>query len=376
MLNTEHAHGAPMRDSRGLTEFFKGVAVFLVILVHSHQIFGLTGAENAIQRFGQMGCQIFFVLSSFGLCHSYSGQPLGWFSFFKKRVAKLAIGYWVALILHAIYRTVLAISAGENVFSALNLPGILVNALFLNGLVPIREINNSMVRGGWYVGTTVILYALFPLLYKLYFGAGKRRWERLRIVLFPMAVLGLSSFVLIAAEQIDPMFACTNNSFAYFSFVNQLTPFALGLALFDASRRFRTQKWMAFLLALLPFSLSVVLFFAEYRYSFVFCPTLVALGFAILYWGLLNSRKLFDVIHSARAIPIRIVRAFGKVSYAVYLTHFFIVYDLVGVCLLFLRPLGGSELFWHLALLPAEIALVYFVGYVYNQCTDFPKKHR
>jgi len=142
MLSIKEKETMITKNSRALTDFFKGVAIILVILVHSHQAFDLSPMFNAVQRFGQMGCQIFFVLSSLGLCFSYSKKQLPFIPFMKKRVSKLLIGYYGAIFLHAVYRVLLAIMQGKNIVSALNIPGIIINMLFLNGFVPINIINN------------------------------------------------------------------------------------------------------------------------------------------------------------------------------------------------------------------------------------------
>lgn len=365
---------ASVKDSKKLTLFFKGIAILLVILVHSHQRFLLSDAQRAIQKFGQMGCQIFFVLSSFGLCHSFSKEtPENWLSHMKKRISKIAIGYWGAIFLTAVYRVLFAIVLQEDLLPALNIPGIIINALFLNGLVPVEVINNTIVRGGWYIGTTVILYALFPLLYKVFF-CSKKSWVRRRVLIFPMTVFFTSAAIVIIAGFIHPAFSCHNNSFVYFSFINQLAPFSLGIVLFDLVNRCAATKYAPHFSAVC-FLIAIILFYGDYKYSFVFCPTFVALAFMFLFWHLSKDLKFYNFIHSSNKI-VGIINKFGEISFPIYLTHPFVVYEFSLISLKILRHIYHVDLLWYLILLPIEFCLAYFVGYIYNKCIFYIKNSR
>lgn len=367
----EDASTAIIKDTKKSTVFFKGIAILLVILVHSHQRFNLSNTQNAIQRFGQMGCQIFFVLSSFGLCHSFFKEPPSWAFHMKKRISKLLIGYWCAILIFAVYRVVLALISHNDVLSALNIPGIIVNMLFLNGLVPVGGINNMIVRGGWYVGTTVILYALFPLLYKIYFTS-KKEWVKHRIVIFPMTVFLTTATAVVVAGFIHPALACNNNSFVYFSFINQLTPFCLGIVLYDLVCHYNKAKFApygAFMFAVI----SVILFYGEYKYSFVFCPSFAAAAFMLLYWHLSYSGRFDRVVNSSNKI-VRTIYNFGKLSFPIYLTHSFVAYDFSSDCLKLMRRVYDNDLLWHLILLPIVFCLTYLVGYAFQKCIAYIKK--
>lgn len=364
-----------VKDSRGLTDFFKGIAILLVILVHSRVYFDLSFAQSAVQRFGQMGCQIFFVLSSYGLCHSFYKRIPTWFAHMKKRISKLAVGFWGAILIHVIYRIITAVISGGNILAAIDVPGVIINAFFLNGFVPFGGINNVVVRGGWYVGTTVILYAIFPLLFKFYFSDKIKVWQKYRFAIFPLVVFLATSVVVVIAGFVHPVFLCSNNSFVYFSFVNQLTPFALGIVLFDISRRFNSSKlFPCFSLVLLM--ISAILFYGEYKYSFVFCPSFVAASFVFFYLYILNNKMTYNGINENKNVIVRIISRFGKISFSIYLIHSFIVYDFSILCLRFLRPVYNNDFLWYLILLPIEYCLIYVLGSIYNKCVSRIEKTR
>ena len=75
------------------TTYFKGIAILAVIFVHSCQMFDIPTKYVYVQRFSQMGCQLFFVLSAFGLCYSFSEKYTSAVEFWMKRVQKLIVAW-------------------------------------------------------------------------------------------------------------------------------------------------------------------------------------------------------------------------------------------------------------------------------------------
>lgn len=62
-----------MKQRDSLVDIFKGIAIMMVVLVHSAQTFDLPKEVAYIPKLGQMGCQIFYLLSSFTLIYSFRG---------------------------------------------------------------------------------------------------------------------------------------------------------------------------------------------------------------------------------------------------------------------------------------------------------------
>lgn len=358
-------------SGRILSSFWKGIAILLVILVHSTQRFDLPPVYTPVQRFSQLGCQIFFVLSSFGLCHSFESNPLSWWPFMKKRLSKLAPAYWGAIGITSACRVVLAVFANRDLLSLLNIPGIIINGLFLHGFVPIHAINNALVRGGWFVGTTVILYGLFPLMYRLYFRQNAK-WERCRGFVFPGVIFCLASLCIIAAGHLHPALFCSNNSFGYFSFVNQLTPFALGFVLFDLCRSRSKMLGYTPLIALGMLAVTVVLFFGGYEYSFVLVPSAAALTFFLAYAYMAAGKDGSPKKHSPALV--RAVAKLGDLSFSIYLMHPFIVYEFTTGALHVLSPIVQNELLCYAVLLPVQILLSAAAGFIYDRCLGFVQR--
>ena len=90
------------------TNVLRGIAIMMVILIHVEQM--IDGKNRYIvmaSEFGQMGCQMFFILSGFGLCYAWkrinaNSFGNGYLRFLKKRWMKIVPPYYIALILYMV----------------------------------------------------------------------------------------------------------------------------------------------------------------------------------------------------------------------------------------------------------------------------------
>lgn len=320
----------------------------MVIIVHSAQTFELPEGINYIPKFGQMGCQIFFLLSSFTMIYSFCG---GGKLFFVKRIKRLLPGYWSIIIFNFILTFSIITISGKNLLWTSDNPiDYIINLFFLNGLIP-GSANNNVVLGGWFVGTLVIFYILFPLMHKLYFCLPKYRY-----VLFPSVISLLSFTAMYIIGELDERLYCSNNSFAYFSFVNQLPVFALGFTLFDLVEQKITIKNPL----LIGTSLLLIcgwMFFSSLSYVFVVIPTLFTLS-VISFFLHFNNRKIENTPLS------KIILIFNKYSFPVYLTHTFIVWYFMRAILKMFKVAGlySSPILMYILFLPLTFFMVYYVG--------------
>ena len=149
-------------------DIVKGIAMIMVILVHYGQNYSIGIAK--VCWYLQMGCPMFFVASGFGIMclvnNRYKGalttKNIGQFYF--SRFKSLAPGWYIAFIGIFLVNTILLYLTGKTLSFGTNrgVLSILCNLIFLNGLLPFC--NNNVMLGGWYIGTTVILYLLTPLI--------------------------------------------------------------------------------------------------------------------------------------------------------------------------------------------------------------------
>lgn len=176
--------------------------------------------------YGQMGCQLFFLLSGFTLCLSYFKKRPTVLSFYKQRFISIAPGYWMMIIVFFFlnYLLVDILNVGTPINTKRDFFNVLINFLLLNGIFP--SANNSVVPGGWFIGTIVILYLLFPLLTK-YLTNVKRSYK---YILLSLAIS--ISIQIILALKIGNFGLSNRNTFVYFSFLNQISCMMQGFVLY------------------------------------------------------------------------------------------------------------------------------------------------
>lgn len=334
----------------------------MVILVHIAQPFSLPQWMGYIPKLGQLGCQIFLVISAYTLCFSLERGANTYFNFQKKRWLRIVPGYWSMIVIYLLLGGFSLLLLNRNVFgTSTNWKHIIINFFLLNGLVP-GEANNHVVRGGWYVGTSIILYLLMPLLFRIYQHKAEK-WQKMRIWLFPLMITVCSATAIIVAASIDSRFYCANNNFVYFSFVNQLASFSIGFSLFDWKRNNRAvNKYILAILCVCLGLLSALMFYSNIEHIFVFVPSVFSSFFACLF--ALTSEKIEKNSHKTI-----LMQKWGNHSYSIYLVHSLIVYE-------------GSKVVTHLwnvvfpnisqgivfiIWLPIAYAIIYCVGRLFSR---------
>lgn len=309
-------------------DVLRGIAILMVIIIHTSQpVSGLSNFTGYIDRYGQMGVQLFFVASAYTLCHSFVGRseeqkPL--VSFFIRRFFRIAPLYYFAIIAYCLLDPIIHIlSIIQLPVSAYNLGTIGANILFIHGFI--ISANNNIVPGGWSIGTEMAFYGLFPMLFALFAWAYKQ-WGILSLY----GLVGFSICLNILVQlAIDHYFSITivNNGFIYFNLINQLPVFLLGMTVF-----FHHQYHIPFpcsmttqigLFSLMTIIVSIAI---QQPQNWILRITPVAAGISFML--LLNILKELNYSNS-------FLEQIGKVSYSMYIFHFmFAWYLVVGVAML------------------------------------------
>ena len=346
-------------------DFFKGIAILLVLLVHSIQRFNVPFWVNVVPSLGQLGCQMFFVLSSFSLCLGYSDKNIKYFDFIKRRISKMIIGYWSMIVFYTLINILFAIRDNISILSIIFDYKIIINFLFLHGLSFDKSVINGVVRGGWFVGTITVLYLLFPTLLKLY-NLDNSKWKKVRKVIFPLSAfcISCSVFVLLVIFKVDYIFE--NNSFSYFSFLNQLPCFALGFSLYEIYKTDFINNIKVPLIKFLIYSLiSISLFFSNIDNVLIFISFFVALSFFYIFVYVNQNNSIISLIESNN-VTSNLIKKFGKMSFSVYLTHPIIVHLLVKPLIEILVQIYDKQILWYFILLPIMIVLSYFLAKIFS----------
>lgn len=343
-----------------MMDFFRGVAIFMVFLTHSHQMFDVPKWLFNVLNFLQLGCQIFFVLSALGLCISYSRRSISWIEFMKNRLSRLVIGYWFMILFYILYQVITSAIMGRNVLSSINFPGVIINMFFLNGLVPIDFINNHIVSSGWFVGTIVLLYAIFPLLFKIY-NIENVKWRKVRCVLFPLVTFVISFALMNIVGVINPSFNLSN-PFMYRFALNQLPCFAVGFSLYDLlqNKKHISVKNPLLFFAILFFAASVVLFYSGCVWSGAVYPVMFSLSFAFFYIFLNQKDGMKDFFTSGKNVFVKVFSTCGKLSFFIYMVQSIVLFYMIEPTLKFIMSHYGNEFVIYLVLLPI-MAIICFI---------------
>lgn len=317
-INTlqERGNKVAVLDKYGWVNALRGYAIMLVILTHSTQPFTISGVANAIANTGDMGVQLFFIMSSFTLFNSYSKRKLeadGRFvkrSFFMRRFFRIAPYYYVAGIFYTLY----ALFFQHQDIKVLYL---IANYTFTNGIY--LPAINYIPPGGWSIGTEMLFYLTIPILFKYI----KSLKTAVIYLLSSIIISNILNFIIysIVSNQTDYKWIDLRGWELYFWLPNQFPVFMFGIVLFFVYKFVKINERAGILLltfsicaftalAFFNFSLEYpnYLFQREYLYGFIF------MLFAI---GIYSTKNRFLVNKTIQNI--------GIVSFSMYLNHFLMV---------------------------------------------------
>jgi len=156
-------------------DFMRGLAILMVMAVHV----GLTAHIYLpyktdlswiykLTNYGQLGVQLFFVASAYTLCLACDrrrNEKLPVVSFFVRRYFRIAPLYYVGIILYFAMHALKVVWEKKESFRFFpyNFENVLANIFFYHGFY--LSGNNSVVPGGWSIGTEMAFYLFFPLIF-------------------------------------------------------------------------------------------------------------------------------------------------------------------------------------------------------------------
>lgn len=365
-------------------DILKGIAIIMIILVHNrHFIMKDMSGFRQLINFGQMGCQIFFVVSGMSLCYSWTNQitknksystTKHYFSFMKRRLLRLAPGFWIIMLLNLLLNYILidCLDYSPGFIMCRDIKGIALTFLFLHGFS--KQYINIVFPGGWYIGTTVILYALFPILFSLFNKIYSR--IKLLIILLPGLFLLFARIISqIVAQNTNYELYPANNTFMYYYFTTQLPGFVLGIVLYLFTSDNTLDKLLNSIYTLvftisLSFVLGIIsikLFItnagtAEYNYAYVYIPFLFSLCIFGIALTMIKIEKLY--IKPFKNKHMLFLADCGKKSYGIYLVHGFISWYGIKAITLHLNNINypyNDLLLYFLIIIPS-IIVIYSLG--------------
>lgn len=336
----------------------KGIAMVMIILVHYAQNY-----QHSISRvfqYLQMGCPVFFVASGFGImCHIKKRYNEEWSvdntkKFYKSRFIALAPGWYVAFAMVFIVNTFVILIMGKPLIFGNNRSfiSIICNLVFLHGLLPFC--NNNVMPGGWYIGTTMILYLLTPMILRIMSKMRNRRY-----FFAVSSIVGMTLWIIL---YISIKESFTQNGFGYYFFLIHYPEYLLGVMLYyDYTEQLYENKESRFLiLGIGSLILAIILYYISNQFLTILSAWMTALSaYCFLYFALTNEGKE-DKRSSCKVSEI--CEKYGRNSYYIYLIHAFIVWPLASVLKKLLERVGISTYLCFILLIPIIIYLSYVAG--------------
>lgn len=183
--------GTGLRSMEGL----RGMAVFLVFLVHYMTLIGpwlgphrlLALIASRVHAMGNVGVDLFFVLSGFLIYGAVVSKPQRFLRFMRRRVVRIYPAFLAVFVLYL--GLSLAFPAESRIPSGAAPAALylLQNLLLLPGLLPI----DAMITVAWSLSYEMFYYLVIPVLIGV---LGLRDWPpRLRVVLFVSMSLVLAA---------------------------------------------------------------------------------------------------------------------------------------------------------------------------------------
>jgi peptidoglycan/LPS O-acetylase OafA/YrhL len=309
----------------------RGAAVLAVIFSHCPPlVINLPNYALDVASFGQMGVQLFFMVSAITLCLSFQQRLTDTAqTFFIRRVFRIAPLYYIGVVFYLFWGA-LKLTLTNGTFTVppqYTFVGIVSNLLFLHGFNPAA--NNNVVPGGWSIATEMAFYLVFPLLFRW-----QARLSLPKLVLTAWVVfIGNLFFQMLVfkifGKSVDSTF------FLYCNFVNQFIVFVIGIVTFRQLSKGAPSKFGMFLAASSTIGSFYVLTTApKVGLNGAVFPALAALGFS---FGivLLSKRHVQNLLW-------RTLVRIGKVSFSMYLFHFFIL-DIIEIVLKPFVPLSAER---------------------------------
>lgn len=339
-------------------DFLRGIAILMVILVHSSQkIVGMPEIIYRITSWGETGCQLFFVLSGYLLTYSWRQKQRSIKDFYWSRWLSIGPAFYFAIIFWVTVGYIQYFIDYSQGFPVNGSAGaIAANILLLNGLFV--DANNNVVPGGWFIGALVILYLMYPLLNKIILFL----YNRTKVLLagFVLLLYGLSkgAFGIYSCGYLKSIVLNA------YSFIHQLSCFAMGIILcyfvleYEEQLTGKKKEIAIFTLGLL--------FLQVYAFYHLPIPERNLIS-SVSFCGICLLTHLYDD-QKKNALGYQIADI-GKVSYEIYFIHFIFVWYLMPIGQKYILMISDDcvwQVIYYLFSLCVSTLIVYKPAFYYH----------
>ncbi len=281
----------------------RGIAVLGVLFVHCAIMTKQQGVVYQIGFMGQRGVQLFYLISAFTLYNSMQyrrGEKSELRNFYIRRFFRIAPLFYLAIILNLLY---------DGIPPGLQAYDIVLGFLFLNGFKP--SAINAIAIGGWSIAVETTFYIILPFLFAYITNYKKALLLTLLsgAILYPLMRVAVLFFGQEYKEY-----------FTFLTFPIQFPIFCLGILGY-----FIWKELTALKSALGGYKKQLSLF----------CLLLSAIILGLSFPSTNNNMYLtsFGLLlpiialsqHPWKLLVNRFTLNLGKISYSMYLMHFFVI---------------------------------------------------
>ncbi|MCQ2451150.1 MAG: acyltransferase family protein [Clostridia bacterium] len=223
--------------------------------------------------------------------------------------------------------------------------------------------------GGWYIGTTVVLYVITPIVFN---ALKKFKSKTVFLILTSVLSVGIwAIFYIFLGKRFD-----ISKGFTKHIFFVQYPCYLSGIILYEIVNRKEAKSKHSVFIFVAGLILTVVslgLYYIPYFYGYYLSIWSMSAGICmVVYYCALaeNNMKFFDSIIGKTVI------AFGKKSYNIYLTHAFVVYIFIFAVEKVVNRVGFSikNTIGFLIFIPIVILLSYLLGNLFGKVVNLFNK--
>lgn len=301
----------------GYIDALRGIAILLVIFVHSAQHFAEpSGLATFLSTKGQYGVQLFFITSALTLFLSFGQRLIKDMSntvkfFLIRRYFRIAPAYYVAILLYGILLICKPLATYPN---HIDLSAVFFSIFFINGFFPASI--NYLPPGGWSVAIEMIFYFFIPFLFQ------RIRTLQASIIWFFGTILlgyllnGIAQYIIVNKTNLD--YEHYRTWYLYFWLPNQLPVFMLGIVMYHLLKKnYTVSKTVAYLMVAAAVALMISLFYfiRNYELEKAIPEHLVV---AVLFVVVIFAMSQFEL----KLLENRVTKYLGKLSFSMYVWHF------------------------------------------------------
>lgn len=295
-------------------DFLRGIAILLVFINHIPRnedilFSNLNFLQSYFFKFGTFGVQLFYIVSAFTLLVSLNSyKEKNYINFFIRRIFRVVPIFFLGIYFYSFHIS----------FGSTDLKNVILNLLFLNNLIPP---SNDLIPGGATISTEMNFYLLLPLMF-IFINSYKKTIYSI----FITSVILLLVNLFFEQIYIDKEFGDAN---FYRTIFTQIFVFLLGFVAFYINNKylgenlnqFKIKKIIKKSIPIIILALLILVIGRREIEYFYFRNLMLVSIFLFL---LFNFVYIYSSYFLNNFIFI-IVKNIGKVSFSMYVWHWFIV---------------------------------------------------